>query len=312
MSGKRASSAKQTSPQPRRRKAAGPAVRSHPSAIELEPIRPQELAITLLGAYVRPDPRPVWSGGIVQLLEEFGFSTSAARATLSRLVDRGYLRRVRNGRLVSYKITKHCEEVLIEGEQRIFSLGTNNVWDGSWTVVWHSIPERSRRRRARFGIRLRFLGFGSVQDGTWISPHNRERDVAVVAEELGVSNHVGVLIGRPAANLQIGQVIQRSWDLPALSERYRRFVDAFEPYRGGSGLELSDHDAFLVRTSLVHAFRQFPFLDPDLPDELMHGSDSRHAAVATFHDVYEQLGAPAQRYFERTAVKGPTPEQHGR
>ncbi len=172
MSGKRASSAKQTSPRPRRRKAAGPAVRSHPSAIELEPIRPQELAITLLGAYVRPDPRPVWSGGIVQLLEEFGFSTSAARATLSRLVDRGYLRRVRNGRLVSYKITKHCEEVLIEGEQRIDD--PDQAWllgelirylddkrsgcaalDGmgsSWTKVREGVRAQSLRRKNDPGL----------------------------------------------------------------------------------------------------------------------------------------------------------------
>jgi phenylacetic acid degradation operon negative regulatory protein len=272
-------------------------------AIQLEPIRPQELAITLFGAYVRPEPRPIWSGGIVQLLKEFGFSTSAARATLSRLVDRGYLRRIRNGRLVSYEITKHCEEVLIEGEQRIFSLGSNTAWDGSWTVVWHSIPKRSRRKRGRFGIRLRFLGFGSIQDGTWISPHDREREVLAVVEELGVSAHVGVLIGRPAADLQIDRVIDRSWDLEALSRRYQRFVDEFESYCGKPDANLTDRDAFLARTSLAHAFRQFPFLDPDLPDELMPGSDARRNAVRVFHDVYQRLGDPAQRHFEQVAVQ---------
>ena len=284
---------------------AGSEARSHPSAIELEPIRPQELAITLLGAYVRPDPRPVWSGGIVQLLEEFGFSTSAARATLSRLVDRGYLRRIRSGRLVSYEITNRCKRVVIEGEQRIFSLGTNTAWDGSWTVVWHSIPERSRRKRARFGIRMRFLGFGSVQDGTWISPHDRERDVAGVVDELQVSSHVGVLIGRPAADLQIDRVIQRSWDLGALSERYRRFVEEFEAYDAASSPALSDHDAFLVRTSLVHAFRQFSFLDPDLPDELMPASSARRAAVRIFHSLYRGLEDPAQRHFNRITAAAP-------
>jgi phenylacetic acid degradation operon negative regulatory protein len=272
------------------------------STTGLEPIQPQELAITLLGAYVRPDPCPVWSGGIVELLKEFGFSTSAGRAALSRLVGRGYLRRIRDGRLVFYEITERCDEVLGEGDRRIFSLGSGAPGDGRWTVVWHSIPEGMRPQRARFGRRLRFLGFGSVQDGTWISPHDREREVTSVVEELGISSHVGVLIGRPAADLQIDRVIDRSWDLTALSRRYQRFVDEFEGYCGGSEPELSDHDAFLARTSLVHAFRQFPFLDPDLPDELMPDSGARGRAVGVFHDLYGRLRAPAQRYFERVAV----------
>ena len=41
--------------------------------------RPQSLVITLLGAYVYPDDRLVWSGGLVQLLGELGFSPGAAR-----------------------------------------------------------------------------------------------------------------------------------------------------------------------------------------------------------------------------------------
>jgi hypothetical protein len=35
--------------------------------------------MTLLGAYVVPHDRPVWSGGLVALLGEFGFSTGADR-----------------------------------------------------------------------------------------------------------------------------------------------------------------------------------------------------------------------------------------
>ena len=43
-----------------------------------EALQPQDLVITLLGTYVRPlGPRPVWSGGLVSLLGEFGFSQRA-------------------------------------------------------------------------------------------------------------------------------------------------------------------------------------------------------------------------------------------
>ena len=39
-----------------------------------EPLQPQDLVITLLGTYVRPFGDAVWSGGLVALLEELGFS----------------------------------------------------------------------------------------------------------------------------------------------------------------------------------------------------------------------------------------------
>jgi phenylacetic acid degradation operon negative regulatory protein len=235
---------------------------------------------------------------MVELLEEFDFSTTAARAALSRLVRRGLLARLREGRLVFYEVTRRCETLLEEGERRIFSLGTSDEWSDSWTVVWHSIPERRRLERSRFGRRLRFLGFGSVQDGTWISPHNREREVHAVVTELGVESHVGVLIGRPGADLKIDELIHRGWDLEALGERYERFDREFRRYRGAAGDRLSERDAFVVRTGLVHAFRQFPFLDPELPDELMPKRGARARAVATFHEVYERLRGPAQAHFD--------------
>ena len=67
--------------------------------------QPQDLVMTFLGAYATPRERPIWSGGLVTLLGDFGFSTGASRVALSRMVTRGGLERVRNGRLVSYRPT---------------------------------------------------------------------------------------------------------------------------------------------------------------------------------------------------------------
>ena len=62
------------------------------------PFQPQDLVVTLLGTYVRPYGDMVWSGGLVMLLGEFGFSQGAARVALTRLVRRGLIGRVRSGR----------------------------------------------------------------------------------------------------------------------------------------------------------------------------------------------------------------------
>jgi phenylacetic acid degradation operon negative regulatory protein len=278
--------------------------RPSPGAETGSVIQPQDLAVTLLGAYVRPNPRPVWSGGMVHLLGEFGFSTGAARVALARLVRRGLLARIKEGRLVYYKLTPRSEHLLAEGDRRIFSLGIDVEWDGTWTILWHSIPEERRVDRSRLARRLRFLGFGSVQDGTWISPHDREQEILELVEELRIGERVGAVLGRPARSLQINELINRAWDLEELTRRYEDFVAAFAPYRHrGLVSELDDREAFLVRTRLVHAFRQFPFLDPDLPDELMPRHQVRRDAAETFHEVYDELAHPAQQHFDEATAK---------
>ncbi|SFP28966.1 phenylacetic acid degradation operon negative regulatory protein [Amycolatopsis arida] len=258
---------------------------------------PQELVVTLLGGYVRPrDRRTVWSGGLVALLGELGFSAGAARIALGRLVRRGLLDRHRDGRLVHLGLTPRAVALLEDGDRRIFSFGRAGPAPGEWTMLWHGIPEGHRHARERLVRRLRFLGFGTLGDGTWIAPRDRVAEVTALLDELGVREHAGLLRGRPVAD--VGSVVARAWDLAGLARRYAEFVDRF----AGSAVapdRLSDARAFEVRTRLVHAFRQFPVLDPELPADLVSPPPRRAEAVALFSDLYGALAEPAQRHFDR-------------
>ena len=256
--------------------------------------QPQDLVMTFLGAYAMPHDRVVWSGGLVTLLGDFGFSTGASRVALARMVRRGGLERLRSGRLVSYRPTPHTLALLEEGDRRIFSLGRSPHRAELWTVLWHAIPEERRLERARLARRLRFLGFGSAQDGMWISPRDREREVVALIESLGVGGYAGVMVGRPAAGLDFRALASRAWDLDALDSRYRAFVDEFS----GRARPADERAAFLLRTRLVHRFRRFPALDPELPDELMRAPAHRAKAVRLFHRLYEALAPKAQRHFD--------------
>jgi phenylacetic acid degradation operon negative regulatory protein len=258
--------------------------------------KPQDLVMTFLGAYAVPHDRVVWSGGLVTLLGDFGFSTGASRVALARMVRRGGLERLRSGRLVSYRPTPRTVALLEEGDRRIFSLGRSSHQAEAWTVLWHAIPEERRLERARLARRLRFLGFGSVHDGMWISPHDREQEVVALIESLGVGGYAGVMVGRPASGLDFRALVSRAWDLDALDTRYRAFVDEFSATPAASATD--DPEAFRLRTRLVHAFRRFPALDPELPDELMHTPRHRARAVALFHRLYQALAPKAQRHFD--------------
>lgn len=262
-------------------------------------VQPQELVITILGTYVRPFGDRVWSGGLVVLLGELGFSEGASRVALTRLVRRGLLDRVRDGRLVHYRLTERADRLLAEGDLRIFSLGDPRDDEGTWTVLWHQIPEDRRLELSRLARRLRFLGFGSVQGSFWVSPHDHSAEVGRLLAELRVSEYATLFTAHPDAVVGLPALVSRAWDLSGLVERYEAFVAEFQRLCRRRALAgLSDREAFLTRTRLVHQFRGFPVIDPELPERLAPVAEPRARAASVFHELYAVLADPSQRHFE--------------
>src|SRR5205807_2613446 len=114
-----------------------------------------------------------------------------------------------------------------------------------------------------------------------------------------VASFATLFLARVGAASGLGALVSRAWDLSGLVERYEAFVAEFKPYRSQRARDrLADGDAFQVRTRLVHLFRGFPFVDPELPEELAPLSRARGHAVVTFHELYEGLAPASQRHFD--------------
>jgi phenylacetic acid degradation operon negative regulatory protein len=268
-------------------------------------LQPQDLALTILGNHLRRPGDAAWSGGMVQLLGEFGFSTEAARAALNRLATRGLIDRVRQGRQVHYELTSRADELLAEGDRRIFSFGEHRDAVDRWTVLWHSLPEARRTERSRLGARLRFLGFGLVQDAVWIAPRDRGEEVAELLHGLRVADHAYVIVGEPPASLDVDAILLQAWDLQDVSARYEAFLEEFAPLRRRRAQSaLGDLEAFVVRTRATHLFRGFPLVDPELPDALMPVPRLRPKVIALFHALHRSLREPAERHFAEVALHG--------
>jgi phenylacetic acid degradation operon negative regulatory protein len=148
---------------------------------------------------------------------------------------------------------------------------------------------------SRLGRRLRFLGFGSVQDSVWVSPHDHSSEVADLLGELGVADHATVFLARIGGGEGLSALVSRAWDLTGLEERYGAFCSGFERYLSSS---LADREAFQVRTRVTHVFRSFAVLDPELPDELAPLSRQRSRAAEIFDALYTELAASSQRHFD--------------
>ena len=104
-------------------------------------------------------------------------------------------------------------------------------------------------------------------------------------------------------SLDFAAFAARTWDLDGLGERYRTFVDEFASHAdNGSGHGLDEGEAFLLRTRLVHTFREFPALDPELPAEVIAPPARRGEALGVFRRLFGTLQAPAQRHFDAVAT----------
>lgn len=272
-----------------------------PAAAPNSALQPQDLVLTIFGAHVRHHEM-VWSGGMVEILKDLGFSTEAARAALARLVGRDLLARHKAGRLAFYTTTERAEKLLADGDRRIFTFGREADGRGPWTVVWHAIPKDRRVERSRFASQLRFLGFGSIQDATWVAAHDRHDEVGELSRSLGIDIYTSVFVGEMSTALPAGPVIAQAWDLDTVAARYERFLVAFANLRTAKARRaLSPQDAFAARITMLHQFRAFPAADPELPDDRDGLARLRTRVVRTFDDVYAGLERTAAQYFDATA-----------
>jgi phenylacetic acid degradation operon negative regulatory protein len=271
------------------------------------PARPQDLLVTVLGDYLLPGDGGISPGALVALLAELGTSAPAARMALSRLCTSQLIARTRQGPATHYRLTEHGRRVLEEGRDRIFGFGLKPAWDGTWTLLMYTVPEQQRTLRHDLRRRLRFLGFTALHPATWIAPRDRTPDLRRLLDELAAEEHSDIFIGQPAQPRRVAQAISESWELSQLASRYEGFLRSYAARRG-SRRPRSDRDAFILRTNLMHSFRQFPLLDPELPDELMHQPARRGQAVQLFHQMWDDLAGQAQRHVEQTRYASLAPE----
>ncbi len=252
----------------------------------------RSVLLTLLGEYVLPASGGAWQETLIGALETLGHKTPAARRALARSAAAGWLRTERHGRRSRVQLTPATADMLRSGTERIYSFGEPWDWDGHWLLVVLRVPEERREVRHRVRTRLAWAGFGSLGGGLWISPHvERERELLDAAGDGSVAEVVSFFaqiggIGDPA------KVVAEAWDLEGVAGAYRAFLARFGRLRPGSPEAM-----FRAQTQMVHEWRKFPFLDPDLPADMLPRGWPRKRAHDLFQERHGQWHAAAQEHF---------------
>jgi DNA-binding transcriptional regulator PaaX len=97
------------------------------------------------------------------------------------------------------------------------------------------------------------------------------------------------------------RLVQASWNLAELSERYERLIRTFEPvnrHRRDGGT-LSPADSFVVRTLLVHEYRRIVLRDPRLPTALLPADWAGGRAYALCQSLYAHVFAASEAHLQQ-------------
>jgi len=259
----------------------------------------RSLLLTLLGEFVLPCPDPVWTQTIVVVLGRLGVEEKAARQALARTAADGWLRSQRVGRNARWSLTDSGRHLLTDGAERIYAFAARQPdWDGTWFILNVSVPEARRALRHRLRTQLSWAGFGSPEPGMWISPSvAHEAEARAIIGELGLDGQAMSFTARFAGIGQERAMVERAWDLAAVAGQYEEFIAAFTGLRPPGPDEV-----LLAQARLVHEWRRFPFLDPQLPSPLLPAHWSGTRARSLFdarHGEWDQVAR--QRWSELAA-----------
>lgn len=267
---------------------------------ELGATSARSLLLTVLGEFVLPAGSPVWTQTLLDMLRSLEVEEKSARQALARTASEGLLSSERVGRRVRWSLTPAGRRLLSEGAERIYGFGARPTsWDRRWLVVIVSVPESQRQLRHRLRTRLSWAGLGSPVAGVWVSPNaDKQGEVDTVLTELGLVGTAFSFVGPFGASGEEAELVGQAWDLGVVEATYEQFVEDF-----ADAAPQSQDEALRWQTRLVHAWRRFPFLDPQLPAELLPPRWAGARAAELFHQHHGAWAQPA-RYRWQELVHG--------
>jgi phenylacetic acid degradation operon negative regulatory protein len=262
------------------------------------PPSPRALIFTVFGLYVRELGGWISVSRLIELMAVVGLEPQAVRSAVSRLKKRGILLSERREGVAGYALSEYAENVLAEGDRRIFR--REQPQEADWVLAVFSVPEAERDKRHALRSRLSWLGFATISSGTWIAPAHAADDARLVLARDDLDRFVELF---HADHLGFGDVVTlvgKWWDLSGIDARYREFIAECRPLVATweSRPRPLEHsaEAFADYVRVLTRWRQLPYLDPGLPPTLLPAEWSGAPAASLFATLQARLEGPAHHH----------------
>ena len=269
-------------------------------------IQAGSLITTVFGDALLPRGGRVSLGSMIQLLQPLGVNERLVRTAVYRLVKEEWLQSEALGRKTDYMLTPSGRLRFDQASRQIYATDIPG-WDRRWRLIL-IVGELEVRLREPLRRALFWHGFGETATGSFVHP---TADLEKVMESLvseGLDAVLAHLMPMVAVNARAAHcatdisMVQKAWNLDNLAASYKGFLQKYEPIRDAlvaCGLEdVSEENAFLMRTLLIHDVRRLLLRDPQLPESLLPatwpGSRARHLC----RDLYRKLLPLSERHLD--------------
>jgi phenylacetic acid degradation operon negative regulatory protein len=278
-----------------------------------DPPRSKSLVMTIFGDAIAPHGTRLWLGSLIELVAPMGVTDRLVRTSVFRLAQEGWLVASREGRRSSYALLPEARPRFERANHRIYA-PPGLDWDGRWTVVMAPNGSIDAPLRAAVRKELEWEGYAMLAPGLLAHP---AADAPTLAEILERIKGTGKIFVCSAAELPgsgsrpLGELVREAWNLSGVVADYRRFIDEFTPLLATLRDEpqLTNQDAFVVRSLLIHAYRRVQLHDPMLPLDLLPqpwpGSEAYALAQAIYRLTWERAEAHLMDVLRKEDTEAP-------
>jgi phenylacetic acid degradation operon negative regulatory protein len=231
-------------------------------------ISPQvNLVCLAVGAAQVPPGESVAGPVLFRLLADLGVSGSAARSMLLRMRRDGWLTSERVGRQARYRLAP----ILFAGQERVERQlrGDRPAWNGSFSGVLYTVPERHRPFRDRLRRSALLLGYVTLRPGLLLATTDRYDElVAVLPAQPAGSQLLRTKLTFSAIDTR--RLAAELWSLDDVAAAYWRALAEFDE-RVADVLQRPPAGAAALRAfaAAVLPLYRAGSADPDLPAELL-------------------------------------------
>ena len=253
------------------------------------------MVVTFLGAVVRPLGGWMPIAAAVDLLAEVGLDAPGVRTAVYRLKKNGWLESTSHDGARGYSLTGEADATLAAGDEVIWHARRPADLADGWCIVHFSIPESMRARRHQLRAHLAHLGLGNAGTALWIAPARMREAAERAIADLDLTTYAAIFVGDYHGPQDLTELLYGSWDLTAIDQAYRDFIDAYAP-RADELAGLRGAAAFAAYLELIDRWRKLPFRDPGLPREVLDPKWSAPEATELFERLVAKLEKRALKH----------------
>ncbi len=132
------------------------------------------------------------------------------RRTMRELMAKKIVNYYRQGGKDIIEVTDKGRKILLSYDFENIALSPPRKWDGLFRVIIFDIPERKKRARKLFHLKLKEMGLYLLQDSVFITPYECRKEIEYLRNYLFIAPHVQYLLVK---NLDDKEKIKRYFNI---------------------------------------------------------------------------------------------------